>query len=270
MSPTVTSTDPLTGTTTTVPGYTPNYGQLIANDPTLKQIQADLAASGVADLGSRNAAINRYLVGFGAVPDVNAASKSLGIDLGQAVDPTTAALAQENPYSTEANLSKSHTDALRQIRQGLAARGGLRSGELGFQLGKENTAYGQAQSDATQKVLDLIAGVQAAYTDAQRQAQAQLNDAAMTTAGRVADLYPATGSQVATYDAGASAAAGAHVYKGPDGRYYNQDGSAYNGPTSAPQTQAQQSYGVDPTTGLPAGADSAPHTSQLNRAWFLR
>lgn len=216
--------------TATIPGYTPDYASLIANDPTYLQLQKDLAAQGVSDAASRNASINRALVGFGEVPDLNAASQQLGITgLSGYVDPATAGLAAKNQYSTEANLARAHTDAIRSLRQNLAARHALQSGELGFQLQHENTAYGQAQNDATQKLLDYLGGVQSAFVQAERARQMQLMQAAADTANRVASEYPATGSQTATYDAGLSAQYGYPVYRGPDGKLYTGNGQPVTG-----------------------------------------
>lgn len=202
----------------TIPGFTPDYASLIANDPTYMQLQKDLAAQGVSDVATRNADINRALVGFGQVPDLTKAAQTLGISgLSDVVDPTTAKLASENQFSTAANLAQAHTKAIRAIRQNLAARHALQSGELGYQLGQEHQAFGQANNDATQKLLDYIGGVQAAFTTAQQQRQMQMDAAAATAAQTEALLHPPTGSQVAYWNGSG--------YQGPDGRVYDVKGN---------------------------------------------
>lgn len=208
----------------TVPGFTPDYNALIQGDPLFKQLREDLKAQTGGDLASRNAALNRLFTGFGALPDINAAGQSLGInDLGQAIDPATAQLAAENQFSTQANLGRAHTDAIRQIRQGLAARHALQSGELGHQLGRENTAYGNAQSQASQALLDSIAQLQGQFTAGQRANQQQLSAGAQSAADRQIGLNPATGSQKAVYDPSTG------KYKGANGEWYNPDGTPYQG-----------------------------------------
>lgn len=264
---------PTTTPSITSPGYIPDYASLIANDPAYLQLQKDLGAQGVSDVASRNAAINRALIGFGQVPDMNAAGQSLGIQgLSDIVDPTTAALAQQNEFSTAKDLATAHTNAIRQIQQGLAARGGLRSGELGYQLGQEQHAYGQANNDATQKLLDYIGGVQSAFTTAQQQRQMQLDQGAYSAAQLEAQLHPASGSQTANYDASASVAFGFPVYTAPDGTRYRADGTPVSGsppslpawatvagqPSSMPRTPNSVSY-----TANPPAANYATNTGGL-------
>jgi hypothetical protein len=50
----------------------------------------------------------------------------------------------------------------------LAARGMLRSGELGYQLGEENLRYTQSQYDARQQLTDYLVGISSALANAQR------------------------------------------------------------------------------------------------------
>jgi hypothetical protein len=188
------------------------------------QLQKDLGANTASDLAGRNASLNRLFTQFGSLPDINAAGQQLGInDLGQAIDPATAQLAAENPYSTTANLSKAHTDAIRQLRQSLAARHALQSGELGYQLGQENNAYGNAQSQANQQLLDSIAQLQGQFTAGQRANQQQLSAGAQSAADRQIGLNPATGSQKAVYDPATG------KYKGANGEWYNADGTPFVG-----------------------------------------
>lgn len=253
--------DPLTGTTATIPGFTPDYASLIANDPNLLQLQKDLGAAGTADLAGRNAAINRALVGFGQVPDLNAASSALGLDVSGLIDPTTAGLASQNQFSTEANLGRANSQAIRTIQQQLAARGGLQSGELGYQLKQQQTAYGQAQNDATQSLLDALGQYQQGYVQGQQQRQQQLDAGYQTAAQTQAQLNPPTGSMNATYDQGASGQWGKPVYRGTDGNLYNADGSPVTGNPPGGSTPNSGSY--TPTsflTGAQALAAGGPYS----------
>lgn len=236
--------------TTSLPGFMPDYTKLIAGDPALNQILADLGAASTGDLGSRNAAINRAFTQFGAVPDLQAAQKALGLTLTDVVDPTTAELAQKNPYSTQANLAKAHTDAVAQIRHALAARGALQSGALGTELANENRAYGQAQSDSTQKLLDLVAGYQQAFADAERQRLAQKNTAYGDAANRQVTLNPPTGTKTLPLNTEASQKWGKPLYSDADGTLHNPDGSVFTPPAQTP--------GVNPNTGTSGGIDLGP------------
>jgi hypothetical protein len=249
--------------TASVPGFTPDYAALINADPLLGQTRADFAANGVTDAASRNAAINRALVQFGAIPDMAKAQDALGLNLGDLVDPNTRQLASQNQFSTQATLSDALQKQIRSIRQSLAARGGLRSGELGFQLGEANKQFGQAENDATQKLLDSLGGYQSAYVEGQRQAQAALRQAQQEAAARQAQLHPATGSQTAALafvDANGNA-----VYQGGDGSLYNLDGTRYSGPgraAAAPQAPAQQpNQGAAPDGGSVLDAILSPDAS---------
>lgn len=227
------------------------------------QLQKDLAAQGAGDLASRNAAINRLFTGFGQLPDINQAGQQLGIsDLGQAIDPTTGQLAASNPYSTTARLGQSHTDAIRSIRAQLASRGLLQSGELGYRLGRENDAYGQASSDATQRLLDAISQIQGQFTSGQRAAQAQANQGAESATTRQIGLNPATGSQTAHLDP----ATGLYVDGG--GNFWNGDGSPASKPTPPPATptdNASTTGLASPGSGLNIGAFLAPGVASGRR-----
>jgi len=76
--------------------------------------------------------------------------------LGEAVDPNTAAAAQANQYSTLANLGYQQDTAHRQLLNNLAARGLLRSGDLGYKQGQQARQYGQARYNAYNDLLGQL------------------------------------------------------------------------------------------------------------------
>jgi hypothetical protein len=217
-----------------LPGM-PDFASLIANDPLFKQSQADMAAMNIQDEASRNAAINRAVIQFGATPDFGKAQQSLGLDLGAILNPETAGLASQNQFSTQAQLNKANTDGIRQIRRSLAARGGLQSGELGYQLNENQTRYGQAQNDATQKLLDYIGGVQSAYTSYQRQQEELQRQAALEAAQRAELLYQyqpqGGGGQAAGGATGGGGAGGFSdlTFPGPQQQDANLGGGVFPG-----------------------------------------
>jgi hypothetical protein len=172
----------------------PDYGQYqqyIQNDPIYQQTLANLGAGDASSLAQAQAAARRAAILFG---DPSAIPQGW-------IDADTSWLAGQNQYSTLAQLGRSHQTNLRQMQDALAARGMLRSGELGHGLEQENTAYGQAQYTARQELLDYLAGVQAGLagsqqTNAQAKAQAlaeAYQRAVEQYAGTVAGTPTATG-----------------------------------------------------------------------------
>lgn len=135
---------------------------------------------------------------FGLVPDFNNVDTSLlGPDFQQDVTPETLGLAQQNTaagLSTAARITQAHQDAIRQIKNALAARGALRSGEAGFQLGREQQNFTQGTYDANQKLLDYLAGVAQAYAEAERQRQNQQTQGLQTAYTNAVNQYAGTGA----------------------------------------------------------------------------
>ena len=160
---------------TYAPPPMPSLSDLLAGDPIYQQQFAQLQAGGVYDTSTANAARARALIQFGQMPDLSGVQGLIG-DL-SGLDPNTGTLAQQNTtagLSTQARLSQANTDAIRRIKAVLGARGLFRSGETGYQLGREQTDYTRAQYDARQKLVDYLAGVQSALVQAERARQAAL------------------------------------------------------------------------------------------------
>lgn len=231
-----------------VGGFTPDYGGLINTDPAYLQLKGDLSAGGISDVASRNAALQRAVSQFGVVPDFSSIDLgALPSDINSIIDPATRALADSNNtggISTEFRLDQAHQDAVRNITNALAAKGSLHSGEAGFQLGRENQAYGQAQNDATQKLLDYLSGVQAAYASNEQQRATALGQGASEAADRQAalpqnqprDQQPATFNR---YDA-----SGKPVYVSADGKEWNPDGTTYTAPPAPDANSAGRIMGA--------------------------
>lgn len=216
-----------------LPGYTPDYTALI--NAALGPLQAQLAAEGVQDLSGRNQQIVRALGQFGEPLSLESANQAFGSDfvnqaglgelLGQAnqlAEQTTGA-----GLSVTARLEKAHKDAVRQIRNSLAARGLLRSGELGHQLQEQQGAFDTGQYDARQQLFDFLSAVQSGYVQAQRARQQQLTQAQMAEAARQAELNPATGERTAVH-------VGGGYYRLPDGSYVDADGNPTGPPPVVP------------------------------------
>lgn len=233
---TPTGTPPVpAGSITGVGAYTPDWAGLIGGDPGLLQTQADLSAGSIADASQRDALIQRAITQFGKVPDLASLAKQLGLslaDVQKTLGSGIGQLAQENTdagLSTEARLGQANTDAIRQIKNSLNARGLLNSGETGFQLDRQNTGYRQAESDATNKLLDYLAQYQQGYLAAQQTRSGQLAGAYSSAADR--QFANNQGSAGFTAPLDHVDANGNPVYRGPDGTLYGADGNPYTEPT---------------------------------------
>ncbi len=181
------------------PGYqmpSVDYGALLQS--LLGPMQAQARSMTAADAAALKAQQQRAVIQFGeGISGANGAETSLlGSGFNHAIDAHTLQLARENTsagLSVLARLNAAHTDAVRNIRNSLAARGILQSGETGFQTGREQTASLQAQYDARAKVLDYLAGVQAAFAQAEQQRQWALAQAAMSAAASMPFFPPSMG-----------------------------------------------------------------------------
>lgn len=225
----------------TVGKYTPDWASLIANDSGFLQDQSYLGASNVANASQRDAQIQRALVQFGGVPDIAGIGKSLGLSpedvqkLQESLGPGIQDLAKENTdagLSTESRLAQANTDAVRQIKNQLNARGLLNSGETGYQLGKQQQGYSQAEYDANQKLLDYLNQYQQGYLSAQTSNAQALGTSASNAADRQFSVNQGSPGTQAVYDH--TAPDGTVVYKDTGGTLYSADGSKYTPPPEAP------------------------------------
>ena len=143
------------------PGQPPTQGPATDPEVLIKQLLERLGIGQVdADLRS---ARERAIIGFG--------DPALASMAGFGIDPQAGVFAKQNYLSGNAELAridKANERARKQIVDRLAARGLLRSGDLGYLEGEQAQAYGSAQYDARQKVLDYL-------TQAQQQAQERKN-----------------------------------------------------------------------------------------------
>ena len=153
----------------------PSIQDILGGDPGFQAYLASLGAQNIEDVSGRNAAIRRAAIQFGEVPDIAGLSGASGIpagDLSSILGSDVSALAQENTkagLSTVARIQQAHDDAVRFVEGSLAQRGMTRSGELGFGLGREQTAFTRQRYDSAQQLTDYFAGLQSALVASQRQ-----------------------------------------------------------------------------------------------------
>lgn len=194
-SPSSASQGPSSGYSTSAPtARMVSYADLIANDPGFRQLKADLSAQGISDAAGLRAARQRGVIQFGEAPDYQGVDQGfLGGGYSADIDEGTRALASQNTaagLSTSARLAKAQSDNIRAIKNVLAARGGLRSGELGHQLREQNLGYAQSQYDARQRLLDYMSSISSAYARAEYERQRALAAGASQAAGN----YQASGA----------------------------------------------------------------------------
>lgn len=221
-----------------VPGSTPDYKSLIANDPGLLMAEADLQASGVANIADRNAVFQRNVIDYGQLPDLTKAASALGLSpaaLQGILGGQTGHLAQENTQagtSILARLNSMNSKTIQQIKNALAARGMYRSGETGYQLGQQSQAYTNSQSDATKQLLDSLSSAQGQYVSAEQQRQIALAQAASDAANRAYMSNPSTPPSQGTASFAYTDANGNAVYSF-GGSFYDVNGNPYSGPGPA-------------------------------------
>jgi hypothetical protein len=139
------------------PGYAPNYIDLYHASPAY---QAWLA-SATGRLGTysaqRAAAMRELIRQYGYIPPGF-------IDAYGDVRPEDIAAAQSNQFSTEAGIQQNYNIGVEQMRRALAARGMLQSGELGIGQSAQETARGQAESNAFNSLMGAVQQSLGEYT----------------------------------------------------------------------------------------------------------
>ena len=146
-------------------GYTPNYQDLIQSDPNYISYVGAQQAQANRERNARDQGIVDQLIQFGAIPPGGLPSDLLlSPDQIAALNANTA-----SGQSTSARLQQGHNAAVQNLQDMLAARGMLRSGSLGSGLNLEQQDYTQRQSDARQKMMDIITGLVNAFATAQGQ-----------------------------------------------------------------------------------------------------
>ena len=149
----------------------------------LGPLRAELAGESAQDYASAKAGIQRALVQGGFTFDPKQVSHTLGFGIPKSFfDNRTQQLINEGNtagLSQNFRINQANDDARRAIINNLAARGIVRGGSTGYQLGRQNTAYTQAQYGARQHILDAIASTWSQYLQAERQRAMQLAQAGM-------------------------------------------------------------------------------------------
>jgi hypothetical protein len=99
---------------------------------------------------------------------------------GFGLDPQAGAFAQQNYLSgnaTLARLDKQHKDARKSVIDRLAGHNILNSGDLGYQEGQADSAYGNDVYDARQQVLKYLSDLYGGYLDKRQNLQQSVQQA---------------------------------------------------------------------------------------------
>lgn len=207
-----------TSALTVKPGYTPNYGALIASDPSYLSWKNNATLDVAQAAAARRAALQSLVIRRGG-------SEGLTDQYGD-IDQTTRDLAANNQFSDLANLHRNYTEGLETLKRGLAARGMLQSSDLGYGLDKsaQNEAHseydlGNSFSDAANSVIQGYVSSEAAARKAEADALAQAeqntynNPAYRPTPAQSANLIPNWQSY------------GSPIYQDEGGVYYDANGN---------------------------------------------
>jgi hypothetical protein len=166
---------------------------ILRQDPIYNQTLQDLSAQGISDRSQADTLAQRALVQFGEVPSLEGLDARLAGPEFARLAGTARPLAEQNTasgMSIVARMDKLRKDNVRAIKNALASRGALRSGEAGYQLGEEQQRYSTAQYDARSQLVDLLAGIEAGYANSQRGRAGQQAAAANQGMQQVIQMYP--------------------------------------------------------------------------------
>ncbi|MBI3936420.1 MAG: hypothetical protein HY323_05540 [Betaproteobacteria bacterium] len=215
-----------------VPAQT--WQDVIRSDPLYQQKAGDVSAAKASAAAGRAAAVRAALIRLGIVPDVNAAFASLGLPaqyqqwLGEDIDEPTRKLTESNEFSFARQAAKQHAENLTALQDVLAAKGILRSGQTGFETGRESERYQGSLNDAVQQLLDFLGGQYGGYATTESGLTRELGTFGETVMERLLGqgVTPAA-AFTATYDPESGL-----YYK--DGRYYDAQGNPVAPPERPP------------------------------------
>jgi hypothetical protein len=227
---------------------TPDYRSLIASDPGLLSFRGSAAEKRAQAAAARKAALQSLAIRHGGL---GGGFKDVYGD----IDETTQGLAQANQFSDTRRLQQSYDEGVTQFQRGLAARGALQSGDLGYGMEQAERARGTAEYDLGQEFLGAAQGLLGNYTDVESALNAEEGNQISGAYGRAAAAYQPTAGSSATFSGLDSS--GRPKYIGPDGTIYTigPDGNPIPWTESAPEPTPPAPTGpsYQPTAQAPFG-----------------
>lgn len=203
-----------------IPGFNPDYNALLLSDPAYLA-WATAHPGHVADAAFQRQAATRALAAqYGGVPQ--GFTDTYG-DL----TPADLAQAAANPFSDTAQLKQQYQNNVENLRRGLAARGQLHSGDLGFGQGQLDTQLGKSQYDLGNQFLQNLRDAIGNYTGAMANEDTARSGAIGQAYQDVTSnpAYQPTPAATATLVPTWQSDYGTPVYKTPEGRLYTVDGN---------------------------------------------
>jgi hypothetical protein len=172
---------------------------MIGTSPDLSGLEAEFAAASRENAASRDAALRRYVISYGQLPDFSALgiSESAKGFLSKALNQQTrdlAAKAEAEGLSIHARQAKDNMVATRRIPATLAGRGLLRSGQTGYDLGEQGQNYKITQYDTLNELLGNVEGTVGGYMQGERERAIALAQA------RIQAAYDAYSNYGDSYD----------------------------------------------------------------------
>jgi hypothetical protein len=189
----------------------------------MKTMEANYGAQSRADAASRDAAIRRSIISYGAVPDfakLGIGDKTLGFLKG-AVNDKTRQLAQQNTAegtSVSARMAHANQIANRRIPALNAGRGILHSGQTGADLGEQALNYKIQGFDTLNQMLGNIEGTVGNFLSAERARQEAMANARLQAAMAAIGTW---GGGIANQGGGFAPSTGTVQSTSPGGVYYN-------------------------------------------------
>lgn len=156
------------------------YGGILSEF--LNASKARFGAQSAADAASRDAAIQRAIISYGQVPDfekLGIGEQTLGYLKGAMSDKVKQLAEQNTKEGTSVYARQAHANdvANRKIPATLAARGLLRSGQTGYDLGEQAQNYKIQGFDTLNELLGGIEGTVSNFLNAERARQEALAQA---------------------------------------------------------------------------------------------
>lgn len=164
-----------------------NAAGLIGGMPDLSAMKAQIQAGSTADAASRDAALRRLVISYGAMPDL----ASLGISgdaagfLKNAINDQVMQLAQKNEAegtSVHARMQHEADVGARRVPAALAGRGMLHSGQTGVDLAEQAQQAKNQQFDTLNELLGNVENVTSSFLQAERDRAMQLAEMEMQAA----------------------------------------------------------------------------------------
>lgn len=257
-----------TTTSLSVGAYTPDYGGILASDPTMTAAQNNYTTGQSQDYAALMGGIQRALIQAGGLGNMDFSKfgmtdpKTGKSFLDEAMaDGSVSNLAGQNDAagtSTFGQLKQAHDQNLKNLMAAMAARGLGGSGQQNLELTNEGQQYASSTDKAANDLYNALSGMQSGYaSNEQNRQQSLVNTQTQQLANIEANpLYAPVAGTAAKYVPGKVVDGGGYVYQDANGNYWvsqNADGSSA---TAVPSSKVSQVS--TPVPGVTTGGGLGP------------